>query len=128
LGASGEGLLTATSAVQVFAVPVWAIAVSGIGWVPVLVTVRDFAVGAESCVVVEPGGADLGEAQRRPERPGHAPGEAGVDGAAVAVTGGGVLAQEVPLSWPGWPQEAALCSAKPLVPSGGQLAGARSSM
>ena len=93
-----------------------------------LVAVGDFAVGAESCVVVEPGGADLGEAQGRPERPGDAPGEAVVDGAAVAGAGGGVLAQEVPLSWPGWPQEAALCGARPLVPSGGQLAGARSSM
>jgi hypothetical protein len=48
--------------------------------VPVLVAVGDFAVGAESCVVVEPGGADLGEAQGRPERPGDAPGEAGDDG------------------------------------------------
>ena len=107
---------------------VGAVAVSGVGWVPVLVAVGDFAVGAESCVVVEPGGADLGEAQGRPERPGDAPGEAVVDGAAVAGAGGGVLAQEVPLSWPGWPQEAALCGARPLVPSGGQLAGARSSM
>jgi len=58
------------------------------------VAVGDFAVRAESCVVVEPGGADLGEAQGRPERPGDAPGEAGVDGAAVAGAGGGVLAQE----------------------------------
>ena len=28
-----------------------------------LVAVGDFAVGAESCVVVEPGGVDLGEAE-----------------------------------------------------------------
>ena len=102
---------------------VGAVAVSGVGWVPVLVAVGDFAVGAESCVVVEPGGADLGEAQRRPERPGDPPGEAGVDGAAVAGASGGVLAQEVPLSWLGSPQEAASRSPGRLVPSGGQLAG-----
>ena len=96
--------------------------------VPVLVAVRDFAVLAESRVVMEPGGADLGEAQGRPERPGDAPGEAGVDGAAVAVAGGGVLAQEVPLSWPGWPQEAASCNARPLVPFGNRWPGATSSM
>jgi hypothetical protein len=89
----------------------------------VLVAVGHFAVGAESCVVVEPSGADLGEAQGRPERPGDAPGEAGVDGAAVAVAGGDVLAQQVPLSWPGSPQEAAMRSAGPLVPPGGQLTG-----
>jgi len=109
-------------------VSVGAVAVSGVRWVPVLVAVGDLAVGAESCVVVEPGDADLGEVQGRPERPGDAPGAAGIDGAAIAGAGGGVLAQEVPLSWPGWPQEAASCGAKPLVPSGGQLAGARSSM
>lgn len=33
--------------VQVFAVSVGAVTVSGVGWVPVLVAVGDFAVGAE---------------------------------------------------------------------------------
>jgi hypothetical protein len=65
----------------------------------VLVAVGDLAVLAESCVVVEPGCADLGEARGRPERVGDLPGAAGVDGFAVAVVSGGALKQEVPLSW-----------------------------
>jgi hypothetical protein len=68
-----------------------AVAVSGAGQSPVLVAVRDFAVLAESRVVMEPGGADLGEAQRTPERPGDLPGPGGVDGVAVAVAGSDAL-------------------------------------
>jgi hypothetical protein len=40
-----------------------------------------------SCIVVEPGRVDLGEAEGRPERPGDPPGPGGVDGVAVAVAG-----------------------------------------
>jgi hypothetical protein len=58
-------------------VSVGAVAVSGVGRMPVLVAVRDFAVGAESQVVVEAGGVDLGVAQGRAECPGNLPGEGG---------------------------------------------------
>ena len=54
-----------TSGVQALAVAVRAGAVSGLGYVPVPVAVRGIAAGAESGVVVEPGGADLGVAQGR---------------------------------------------------------------
>lgn len=106
--------------VQVLAVPVGAVAVSGVGQVPVLVAVRDFAVWAESCIVVEPGRVDLGEAQGRAERPGDLSGAAGIDGASVAVARAHAFDQEVPLSWLGSPQEGALHGAGPLVASGGR--------
>jgi hypothetical protein len=49
--------------VQAFAVPVEAVAVSGVGHMPMLVAIGGVAVLAESCIVVEPGCVDLGEAQ-----------------------------------------------------------------
>jgi hypothetical protein len=54
--------------VQALAVPVEAVAVAALGHVPVAGAVGSIAVLAESCIVVEPGGVDLGEAQGRPER------------------------------------------------------------
>ena len=88
-----------------------------------LVAVGGVAVLAKSCIVVEPGCVDLGEAQGRPERLGDPPGAAGVDGVAVAVVSGDALDQEVPLSWLASPQDVALHGAGPLLPLGGQLAG-----
>jgi hypothetical protein len=44
-----------------------AVAVAALGHMPVAVAVRSVAVLAESGIVVEPGGVDLGEAQGRPE-------------------------------------------------------------
>ena len=67
--------------VQAFAVAAGAVAVPGLGHVPVPVAVGSVAVLAESCVVVEPGGVDLGEAQGRPECLGDPSGPAVVDGA-----------------------------------------------
>jgi hypothetical protein len=55
----------------------------------VLAAVRNVAVLAESCIVVEPGYVDLGEAEAKPECPGDPPGPAGVDGAVAAVVVGG---------------------------------------
>jgi hypothetical protein len=72
-------------------------AVSGLGYVPVPVAVRGVAAGAESGVVVEPGGVHLGEAQGRLERRGDLPGPGGVDEVAVAVPCCGAGDQEVPL-------------------------------
>ncbi len=109
--------------------PLGAVAVSGVGQVPVLVAVRDFAVLAESCIVVEPGRVDLGEAQRRPERPGDLSGATGIDGASVIVARARAFDQEVPPPWLGWPQDAALHGAgRPLVAPGGMVPGATSSM
>ena len=88
-----------------------------------LVAVGGVAVLAESCIVVEPGRVDLGEAQGRPERLGDPPGPAGVDGVAVAVVSGDALDQEIPLSWLALPQDAVLHGAGPLLPLGGQVAG-----
>ncbi len=66
--------------VQAFAMAAAAVVVPALGYVPVLVAVASVAVLAESCVVVEPGRVDLGEAQRGPERLGDPPGPAYVDG------------------------------------------------
>lgn len=74
--------------------PVGAIAVSGAGQVPVLVAVRGVAVLGESCIAVEPGRVNLGEAQGRPERPGDLSSEAGIDWASVAFARGDVFDQE----------------------------------
>lgn len=79
--------------------PAGGVTVSSVGYVPVLVAVRSVVVLAESCIVVEPGHVDLGEAEGRPERHGDPPGPAGVDGVAVAVVGSDALDQEIPLSW-----------------------------
>jgi len=64
----------------------------------VLVAIGGIAVLAEPRIVVEPGRADLGEAQRRPERPGDPAGPAGLDGVAVAVAGRDPVKQQIPLS------------------------------
>jgi len=54
--------------VQALAVAAGAVAVAGLGHVPVAVAVGSVAVLAESCIIVEPGRVDLGEAEGRPER------------------------------------------------------------
>ena len=100
--------------------PVGAVTVSGVGHMPVLAAVGGVAVLAESCIVVEPGCVDLGEAKGRPERLGDPPGAAGVDGIAVAVVGGDALDQKVPLSRLALPPDAVLHGAGPLLPLGGQ--------
>jgi hypothetical protein len=80
------GLLWLPVRVQALAVAAGAVPVPGPGpgHVPVPVAERGVALLAESCVVVEPGQVDLGEAQRRPERLGDPPRPAGGDGVAVA--------------------------------------------
>jgi len=80
---------------------VGAVAGSGVGRMPVLVAVGDFAVGAKSQVVVEPGGVDLGVAQGGAECPGDLPGVGGRHGAAVGAGSGEAVAQDVPLAG-GW--------------------------
>ena len=49
--------------VQALAVAAEAVAVAILGHVPLTVAVGSIAVLAESCVLVEPGGVDLGEAR-----------------------------------------------------------------
>jgi hypothetical protein len=50
--------------VQALAMAVRAATIAALGYRPVAVAVGRVAVLAESCIVVEPGGVDLGEAQR----------------------------------------------------------------
>jgi hypothetical protein len=82
--------------------------VAALGHVPVAVAVGSVAVLAESCIVVESGGVDLGEAQGRPERLGDPPGTAGVDGAAVTVVGNDALEQQIPQFWLALPDDPVL--------------------
>jgi hypothetical protein len=109
--------------VQALAVAAGAVAIAGLGHVPVAVAVRSVAVPAESCVVAEPGGVNLGEAQGRPECLGDLAGPAGVDGIAVTVVGCDALEQEIPLSRLASPHDGGLHSARPSFPLGGHVPG-----
>ena len=75
--------------IQALTVAAGTVTAAAFGDVPVLVAVRRVAVLAESGVVVEPGGMDPGEGQRRLERDGDLPGLAGVNGVAAESVPGG---------------------------------------
>jgi hypothetical protein len=96
--------------VQALAVAAGAVTVTALGHVPVVVAVGGIAGLAESCIVVESGGVDLGEGQGRPERLEYLLGPAGVDGVAVAVFGSDALEDEMPVSWLTVQQEGTLLS------------------
>ena len=88
------------------------------------VAVRGVAVLAESRVVVEPGIADLGEGQRRPERDGDLPGPAGVYRVAdVPVLGSNALDEEEPSFRLAVPQEGAPPPGIPVLSLGGEFSG-----
>ena len=115
--------------IQALAVAAGAVPVPCLRDVPVVVAVGGVAVLAESRVVVEPGGMDLGEAQGRPERLGDVPGLAGVEGIAVAVVGGDAFEQQPPLSGLALPLDAGPDGGGPLLShSAGSWPGATSSM
>ena len=57
--------------VQALAVAAGAVAITALGHVPVAVAVGSVAVLAESCIVVEPGGVDLGESAVEAGMPGR---------------------------------------------------------
>lgn len=85
---------------------------------PVLVAVGGVAVLAEACVVVEPGGVDLGEGQGRPERLGDLLRPAGFYGVAtVSVLHSDAFEDEMPSVWLAVQQEEVLPLAVPLLPS-----------
>jgi hypothetical protein len=105
--------------VQALAVAAGAGAESGFRHVPVPVAVRGVAVPAQPRIVVEPGRADLREAQRGPECPGDPAGPGGVDGVAAAVACGGPGEEQVPLSGRA-AQETVPRRAAPLLPLGGE--------
>ena len=96
-----------------------AVAVPGLGHVPVLVAVGGVAGGAESCIVVEPGRVDLGVGRGWLERLDDQFCPAGLDGVArVPVLGSYALEDEVPLFWVAMQEEEALPVAVPLFPPG----------
>jgi hypothetical protein len=84
--------------VQALAVAAGELAVAALGHLPVAIAIGHVAVLAETCIVIEPGRVDLGEAQGRPEHLGDLTGPAGVDGVAAAVVGCDALEQQIPLA------------------------------
>jgi hypothetical protein len=65
-----------------------------------LVAVGSVAVLAEPCIVVEPGGVNLGEGQGKPERPSDPLRSAGIYRVTtVSVLGSDALEDEDPSSW-----------------------------
>lgn len=98
-----------------------AVTVAALGHMPVVVAVGSVAVLAESCVVVEPGGVDLGEGQGRPEGRDDPLCPAGAYVVAVAVLGSDALEDEIPLSWLAIQQEGAPHGAGPPLPLGAEL-------
>jgi hypothetical protein len=102
------------------------VAEPSVGDLPVPVAVRGVAVAAESGVVVEPGGMDLGVGPRLAERLGDPPGPAGVNGiSAPAVPGGDSLEQQVPPFGVAAALEGVAAFVVPLVPAGRAAARAR---
>ncbi len=103
--------------VEALAVAAGTVAVAAFRHMPVAVAVGSVAVLAESGIVVEPGGVDLGEGQGRPERLSDLLRPAGIDGIThVPVLGSDALDDEMPSFWLTMQEKEALPPTVPPLP------------